>query len=281
MNQVYIHVGGDLPNHAYVTINHNVQYSEGVTYLLTDSDSISSISNVTIINTKSIQSDKLNRLKAFGYFEGFWLYTFERLFILEEFMRNFGLNECLHIENDVLIYDKPQSIKYKNLFSNRLAINPIGEKYLTFAYAYVPLNALSSLNEDLLFLLSLGQEELNRRLSGEMLNEMTCIALLFKEKRKYLDFFPILPTGEFSKNYSELGYVYDSASYGQFLDGTPGTQGQPYRGSHHYIGRWLNDSDIILFENGKPLLIKDKIKIPIFNLHIHSKRIGLFTNLRK
>lgn len=279
MNQVYIHIGEELPSHSIVTINHNLKYSESPIYLLTNSQIPSNLdSKVIIINLNNFYSDKIKRLRSLNYFEGFWLYTFERLFILEEFIRQFKIKDALHIENDVLIYDTPQFLKYRKLYLNKIAMNPIGERYCTFAYAYVSLNPLSLLNDDLLFLLSLGQDELSRRLSGEMINEMTCIALLFKKKRKYLDFFPILPTGEFSKNYSELGYVYDSASYGQFLDGTPGTQGQPYRGSHHYIGRWLNDSDKIIFENGKPLLIKENYKVPIFDLHIHSKRIGLFTN---
>jgi hypothetical protein len=187
-----------------------------------------------------------------------------------------GPIDCLHIENDVTIYDTPDFSKYRELYPNKVVINPIGERYCTFAYSYITLKALQTLNEELLNFLSLGREEINNRLCGEMLNEMTCLSYLFNQGKEYLDFFPILPTGQFSKNYSQLGYLFDSASYGQFLDGTPGTIGIPYRGEHHYIGRFLTDSDSIVFKNNKPILIKDKEEIPLFNLHIHSKRIGNF-----
>ena len=279
MSQVYVHIGEELPFHSTVTINHNLRYSENQVYLLTDALNIPSNldASVKVINLKEFKSEKSQRLRSLNYFEGFWLYTFERLFILEEFLKS-GMSECLHIENDVVIYDTPQLAKYRELFHKKVVINPIGERYCTFAYSYLTVKSLELLNDDFLFFLSLGRDEINNRLSGEMLNEMTCLSYLFNQNKKYLDFFPILPRDGFNKSYSELGYLYDSASYGQFLDGTPGTQGIPYRGSHHYIGRFLSDSDKIVFENRKPILIKDNDKFPIFNLHIHSKRIGLFTN---
>lgn len=276
MTQVYVHIGQDIPSHSVLTINHNLKYSKD-SYFLTDSLNIPSSldTSVKVINLKEFDSDKSKTLKSFNYFEGFWLYTFERLFVLEEFMKS-GPIDCLHIENDVTIYDTPDFSKYRELYPNKVVINPIGERYCTFAYSYITLKALQTLNEELLNFLSLGREEINNRLCGEMLNEMTCLSYLFNQGKEYLDFFPILPTGQFSKNYSELGYLFDSASYGQFLDGTPGTIGIPYRGEHHYIGRFLTDSDSIVFKNNKPILIKDKEEIPLFNLHIHSKRIGNF-----
>lgn len=276
MTQVYVHIGQDIPSHSVLTINHNLKYSTP-SYFLTDSLNIplSLDTSVKVINLKEFNSDKSKTLKSFNYFEGFWLYTFERLFVLEEFMKS-GPIDCLHIENDVTIYDTPDFSKYRELYPNKVVINPIGERYCTFAYSYITLKALQTLNEELLNFLSLGREEINNRLCGEMLNEMTCLSYLFNQGKEYLDFFPILPTGQFSKNYSQLGYLFDSASYGQFLDGTPGTIGISYRGEHHYIGRFLTDSDSIVFKNNKPILIKDKEEIPLFNLHIHSKRIGNF-----
>lgn len=278
MYQIYIHLGGDLPSHAELTIRHNAKFSKSPIFLLTEKTVNLDSPNVKSITVQSLNSHKVKALRSYNYLEGFWLYTFERLFILEEFMNQFAITDCVHIENDVLIYSEPQFEKYRNLFSNRIALNLIGERYATFAYSYITLSSLTMLTQDLLFLLSLGKEEINERTQGEMLNEMTCVSYLFREKRKYLDFFPIMPEGEFSKNYSELGFLYDAASYGQFLDGTPGTLGQAYRGDHHYVGRYLNDSDRINFKNGKPILIKNKKEFPLFNLHIHSKRIGFFTN---
>jgi len=276
VTQVYVHIGQDIPSHSVLTINHNLKYSTP-SYFLTDSLNIplSLDTSVKVINLKEFNSDKSKALKSFNYFEGFWLYTFERLFVLEEFMKS-GPTDCLHIENDVVIYDSPDISKYRELYPNKVVINPIGERYCTFAYSYININALMILNQELLDFLSLGREEINNRLSGEMLNEMTCLSYLFNQGKNYLDFFPILPEGQFSKNYSELRYLYDSASYGQFLDGTPGTIGIPYRGQHHYIGRFLIDSDKIIFKNNKPILIKNDKEYSLFNLHIHSKRIGNF-----
>src|SRR4051812_19047866 len=46
------------------------------------------------------------RLSDMGL-RGFWRYSAERLFVLEEAMRRAGVRRCLHIESDNLLYVPP------------------------------------------------------------------------------------------------------------------------------------------------------------------------------
>ncbi len=98
------------------------------------------------------------QLSSFGL-GGFWRYACERFFVLEEHMRRTGLERCLHIESDVLLYLAPGDFDawLRARYAGAVAVCPLTESEDTAAAMYVgSLAGLAALNDALLELVALG-----------------------------------------------------------------------------------------------------------------------------
>ena len=80
-----------------------------------------------------------------------------------------------------------------------------------------------------------------------MTNEMVLLLIYSKEFGKdYLDYFPILPYGEYSYNYKHFKSIFDPASYGQYVGGSR-TEGPGAKWSVHYIGQeFINNPSLLI-----------------------------------
>jgi hypothetical protein len=119
----------------------------------------------------------------------------------------------------------------------------------------------------------------------DMINEMSLLyiySLHFNEK--YLDFFPILPVGKYSKNLEVFNSIFDPASYGQFVGGTPKAAGGALPGfldNNHFIGNEMiknRDKYAVIWDDDIPYLKYVNTLYRINNLHIHSKLLEDFVN---
>jgi hypothetical protein len=77
----------------------------------------------------------------------------------------------------------------------------------------------------------------------------------------------------------ELGYVFDGAAIGQFIGGI-----DPQNQMGNLVG-FVNETTVFdsskadyEFASGKPYMVLNGIKIPIFNLHIHCKNLKRFSS---
>jgi hypothetical protein len=99
--------------------------------------------------------------------------------------------------------------------------------------------------------------------------------------------FPIFPSGEdpaldaVTKHFADFGgMVFDAAAMGQYLGGI-----DPWHISGDTTG-FVNETCLVKYnqyqfywDHGKPFLrISPTLTVPIFNLHIHSKRLDAFIN---
>ena len=159
---------------------------------------------------------------------GFWRYACERFFVLEDTMRARKLRHCLHLESDNLLYADPARIEpwLSTTYADDVAVCPLTGDEDTAAVMYVgSLAALAAFNERLVDLVALGPEGLLARYGGAMGNEMRMLHLL----RVEFGLARALPTTR--DHAARLGApaVFDAASYGQWVDGTPEAAGVPYR----------------------------------------------------
>jgi hypothetical protein len=208
---------------------------------------------------------------------GFWRFACERFFVLEEVMRKAGLPNCLHMESDNLMFVDPADYEdwASEQFGDSVAICPLTDTEDTASVMYVgSLDALREFNAELLELVALHPEELLSRHGGGMANEMRMLRIL--RERGLARAFPItLPEAR------QVGsrYVFDPASYGQNVDGTPGEPGVAYAGDHHVVGRQILSGECwIRWDDGSagPLVVDRENELPLANLHIHSKRLERF-----
>ena len=240
------------------------------------SDLETKLKNITFLSTFDIASDttkeveKIDLYKNTNYAKNpLWNSSLLRIFYLFDMCKAAKLKSFVHFDLDVLIYKSFEEIK--KVFSNdRFNITACTDNEIIFGYS-------SSNNID-------KYEEVTKSIfkkilkteagSNQPMNEMKLLAELNKNKPELFNLLPILPD-------KDNEYLFDPASYGQFLGGVYGEKrkifSRGWTGSHHYIGREINKKTIkVRFKNNTPVVIRDKHKFDLVNLHIHSKKLSKF-----
>jgi hypothetical protein len=192
-------------------------------------------------------------------------------------MRERGLERCIHIEGDVLLYAAPASYDewLLDTYGTRLATCPMTDLEDTAAVMYVGSRAaLADFNARLLDLVSLPPAELLAIHGGEMAHEMRMMHLV----RAQSDLVGALPTTVAAARELGSAYIFDPASYGQYVDGIPGDPGVTHAGAHHQVGRELLSGNYRLRWDAQqrvPLVesAADACEYPLATLHVHSKRL--------
>lgn len=212
---------------------------------------------------------------------GFWRYTTERLFVLEDFLFWYSIDECIHLENDNMIYfDINYMLPTLREEYVGLAAPYLGDGQITFGILYVKnREVLSNLNTFLLGMSHTGQNEM----------KLGCDFIL--QNRHEADFLPVV-SNECDIRDSDYEYatahgssfrgVFDAAAYGQYLGGIDERNGAGLQ-----LG-FVNKSCAFpadQFEY-KPYQHEDGLQSwrayrhghswPIYVLHIHSKYLELF-----
>jgi len=206
---------------------------------------------------------------------GFWKLTSYRLFVLYEFMKLYNIEDVIHLENDVPIY------------YNCDTLLPLLEK----KYMYIPFDCW---NRNIASIVYIPNHTIYYEILKHYNSSITDMEnfSMIQKITNLIENFPIFKTSELNdefkfvtKNYNLFKFIFDGAAIGQYLGGVDprNIQGDT-RG-------FINETCIIkyntyefLWKTGKdninrPFLICDDEEIPIFNLHIHSKRLGDFCSV--
>ncbi|MGQ0708564.1 MAG: hypothetical protein ACT4NV_02325 [Rhodoferax sp.] len=93
------------------------------------------------------------------------------------------------------------------------------------------------------------------------------------------------PPERLSEFFAEIGLLFDPAFWGQYAGGTPHGDGPGFSAPHHWVGNDLQKGRYVLhWEHDKQgaripfvQVVATGVKWPLFNLHIHCKRITEFS----
>jgi hypothetical protein len=202
--------------------------------------------------------------------EGFWVHTSSRFFLIYYMMRDLGLEHVFHIENDVLLYHSVDDI-----FT---CVDP--------SYLYLPFD---SPDRNIASIVYLPSHDVLRTVLQKYdfsKNDMQNFSHI-RASTGLVRSFPIFPSGEdpaldaVTKHFHDFGgMVFDAAAMGQYLGGV-----DPRNIPGNTTG-FVNETCLVKYnqykfywDHGKPFLrISPTFSVPIFNLHIHSKRLSAFTN---
>lgn len=229
-------------------------------------------SNIKLINKDSLTDSYGYDKKTFmdrSFRGGFWRLTSSRFFYIYEFMKTHNVSNVIHIENDVLLYYNVDMLSYCN-DKNQIYIPFDTYNRNIASIVYIP-------NHEI-FKCVLDNYDFGK-------NDMENFSLIQK-KTGLIDNFPIFKcisvlTDEqrfVCKNSDVFPFVFDAAAIGQYLGGVdPRNQSGDTKG-------FINETCVIKYNNyhicfqefdniKKPFIIIEGIYIPIFNLHIHSKRL--------
>jgi len=216
---------------------------------------------------------------------GFWRVTTERLFVLEDWMRYKGITECVHLENDIMLYtDLSELVPIFRKTSAGLST--------TFQGQGVKLNQIR-MCFSILYCCSIGA--LSNFVASLVLNnrgidEMQLSGPYWQDTPEECSVLPTAPVGTllvsetFRSWYEnpEFSCIFDAAAHGQFIGGIDPIHGDTTVGfvnrdtdfrSDQFLYGWSVDS----FQRRYPILM-DKVGNlwPIANLHIHCKRLEEF-----
>jgi hypothetical protein len=235
------------------------------------------IQNIHLINVEQLDEPYNffnNTILDKQFRNGFWTFTSLRFFYIYSLMKKYNLENCIHIENDVLLYYNIEQLHDKLVDKNCIFIPFDTFKRNIASIVYIP--------NHIIFKQVLDQYNFTK-------NDMENFALIKYRFPDLIKLFPIFPnkyatTQEeqfVSENYNLFECIFDAAAIGQFIGGVdPRNIAGDSRG---FINETCvikyNKYDIYFKETDgikKPFIKINNNEIPIFNLHIHSKKLHLY-----
>jgi len=246
-----------------------------------ENDFIKDKKHITFLNRTSLDKK---------WFESFWLKTTERFFFVNTLAEKLKLNNIFHIETDNLIYgnlDKLTRIvekKFNYLFT-------LVNKNLSYANILY-FNSYKETNNFVKFI----YKNHNSFFFKKNLNDMELITAFYKKyKNKRNSTFPVstreillnnklsIKDRTYYKNYDIFKGVFDAAPIGQIIDGLDNKIHKfkgPYINKKYFMNSSHLDIKFLIVNKKKlPFIIVNKnLKIPILNIHFHSKNLKKFTS---
>ena len=270
MNYIVIYTG-EIPEYISQTFNSilTVDKDAKIFFCSDSNKKYKNIENIDINDIKSPQTEAIESLNFYKetpwHTNPLWITSLMRVFYLNDAIDNLNLKQGVHFDSDVIIY-KPYEKIEQSFDQNKFNITPLNNEELIFGYAYF--GNKNILNEIVNKFTNVVKNEF-----GSMVNEMKLLKSLQSKSKEIFNLLNILP------DVSEE-YVFDPASYGQYLGGT---HANPYRfykrrwaGDHHYIGKEIIENQLTVKFKKYPYVLKENKKYEIVNLHIHSKELRKF-----
>lgn len=234
------------------------------------SSHFNNFNNINIINANNLNDYNFNSNLDKNFRNGFWHFCSKRLFLLYSHIKENNLQNCIHIENDVMIYENLDSIaskfskdKISATFDCNNRVIP-GIIYIPNHELFEPIIKNYDTNIDDMYNLAKFNEELIEPLP-------ICFDKDFNHK--------------ITKNYNKFNCIFDAAAIGQYLGGVdPRNKSGDTRG-------FINETCLIKYNNYKffwikinglykPYIFYNTNYIPIINLHIHSKNLANFMGIQ-
>ena len=336
LSVVHIHMGPNWPVYFWDTVRQTRKFHAGpiicvLPFAMVDTVAVAALGLTVVFNESFADVEMVQALNAVSWLDarygggGFWHFTMLRLFVLDAVMQRLSLASCLHIENDVLIYRAPESIRrqLESCYGARCALVPLGPNSgCTAALMYVGARStLTAICHEMLRLLGEGEDVVCSYLGSDMVNEMVLLGIIRLKHPELVDVLPVtpylqdgfptvrrifkpwarpflrlwdaispkelkqVPVDLLTQHLSIFHCLFDPAFWGQYVGGTPHGDGSGFSASHHWIGNDLRAGRYqVLWRTDDigrrvPVVVAERdsaAEWPLFNLHIHSKKISDF-----
>jgi hypothetical protein len=237
---------------------------------------------VTLVATASLKDEygyeERSRMDR-EYRGGFWMHASTRFFYIYALMRQIGVEDVVHLENDVPIYHNVEVLA----------------GCVDRSKIYIPFDSFGRTIPSIVYIPTAAS--LKTVLDGYRLDvtDMVNFRMAFADHPGLIEPFPICkPLPGFSaeqlfvsRNYGRFSnFIFDACAMGQYLGGVdprnfPGV---------HTVG-FINETTVVHYNTFKGfvwitvddvprpfLLLNAHEALPIFNLHIHSKELHKFVS---
>lgn len=232
--------------------------------------------DIVFINRQDINSEMINEVINKNYFKNetnpLWESSLLRIFYLYELANRLKIDNFVHFDCDVLIYEP--FCKIKNLFEkDKLNITPVNEFFLNFSYSYIDnIQNFKFICMCLLDILENSEHYEKKYYSGSRLNEMIMLNIAYIKNPNLFNLLKTVPNGDGN-------YIFDPGTYGQYLGGIDKRLfSKKEIFPDHYVGRNIDKFGYkIKFEKGFPAVSFNDKKYKLVNLHVHKKNnLGKF-----
>ena len=298
---VFVHLGDSLPAHLYDTIAQAHLFNpEMPIYLLANQIAILNASHeipavcipCETLVTSAPHHDfacrsTLDRSSA----GGFWFYTSERFFYLEEFVRSRNLSDVFHLENDILLYTDLETLlpaMQKN-YPNQIATTFEQDFRCVPGFLYIPNpTPLTELVRFMAYQIDSGDTDMGALGSFRREYDKIWIDLLPIVPPEYVeDHRPLqIPNGVFvskdsegyCRNFADFQSVFDAAALGIYLAGDdPFFHADPLPGTINPNSVFIASYGSIEWERDAqsraiPIFVYKGKRWKINNLHLTNKR---------
>lgn len=279
---IFVHIGDDLPSYALHSLTMASRTLKNPLVLLHSANHLRPIKGVKTVKISEnwYRKDQFQILKSSTsvdklFRQGFWLHAIERLFVLRDFAKHYGLNEFFHSELDILFLVKELDSGPLDSFATGIFLPPEGPQRALASLIYVnETHALDKLIDFIQRQASLGNE---MKLLGFFLMKHPELAHALPSDRIFDQDWPF---GHRSSG-TEFGLV-DSSGFGQFIFGPDprNSTGSTYT---RYTSKGLSANFEGLQFQYRPITNRLQISEPkgrkfsVVSLHVHSK---IFSILR-
>lgn len=307
---VFVHLGPDLPlflNEA--TFQARLFNLTEDIYLLANQDALNKVDKQEMfenmqkkINVKIILIESLQKSKEHIFFEkksthktssrkGFWRFTTEHFFVLDDFMQQYKINDVVHLESDTLLYRNLAEIMpvLRRHYKGVAAVF-INEVYCIPCFVYFRNEkAIKNLSKHLAQYASDGENdmvmlsEFRKKNSNQIIDSLPIISKKYINLRglKSIKGHRAKDDKVYYNHIDEFLSVFDGNAIGQFFGGAdpsvssagPGVINKNSLFDPTALSyQWENDAQ----GRKVPFMFFKGEKYRINNLHIHSKNLKKF-----
>lgn len=272
---VLCHIGTPLPEHVADCIQQIRMFSDIRIHIVTDDFPQECQTNkITVVPTSALNGHCLVKRALASDFKRdesnpLWRTAALRFAYMGALADEHDLEEIIHFDNDILIYQDPIALLEKLGMGNDISITECNDELLICGFVYMRDGSTAIQLAKAMFD---KMEEVDD-------NEMRLLRLVADDHPEWFSFLPLLPDMDRAYDY---GCVFDCASWGQYVGGTHYGHRSGWTGDHHIVGRairsgkvdlaWVSDSEgrriPVCFETRG-----ERRSYPIANLHIHSKKL--------
>lgn len=269
-----LHYKGDIPKYADYCFNSILSNdSNSKVYLISESKYKNS--KIQTIHQNDVSKEFIDDVIKVDYFKDnpdqLWITSLLRIFDLYNAALSIGIENFIHFDLDVLIYEPFNKLKHY-FKENKFNITPESERSLIFGYSFIDgIENYKIVCETILNILLNAEYYEKKYYKGNKLNEMVLMNIAYIENP---DLFHILET--LPDRNQEI--IFDGISYGQYLGGINKKKfSKKTINPTHFAGReMINKGFRPKFFAGKPEIRLNKKVYKIANLHIHKKNLKKF-----
>ena len=271
MNYLLIHVG-PIPKHFKTCILQIKKIDQSAKIYIAVDEQIT-LEGVKIYNISDISSKRTSYVSEMNIFSTeknkLWITSLIRLFYLYDLAHHVGLKQFVHFDNDVLIFKEFKEIE-DEFDKIKFNITPLTKDQLIFGYSYIPnLEIYDEILKMIVEYLDTFSKEYLQNIKSKELNEMKLLHLIYEKNN---NLFNLLNTKPYKSK-----YIFDPASYGQYLTGTKDKFTKNFIDERHIVGKEISSKKIVPYIYKKKPYVKASNKnYELINLHIHSKKLNKY-----